>query len=156
MYIYFFVTNYLLPVSVISVLYTITARKLWFQEAPGDDLNQNRERQQQTKRKFVRMLIIVFTAFALCWLPGQMFQLYLAITEWANDLPIVQAACNWFGYNNSAVNPWLYICLKSKINHAFSTLIGRKRHMGNRLCKTGVTDMTLAVPAERRRNKHVN
>ena len=140
-YMYFFVINYLLPVSIISVLYTITARRLWLQKAPGEGLNQNRERQQQTKRKVVRMLIIVFTAFALCWLPGQVFQLYLAITEWAKDLPIVTATCYWFGYNNSAINPWLYICLNSKIHHAFSTLIGRKRH-------TGVTDMTLAETKE--------
>ena len=137
---YFFVINYLLPISVISVLYTITARKLWFHEAPGDNLNQNWQRQQQTKRKVIRTLIIVFTAFALCWLPGQVFQLYLAITEWSKDLPIVTAVCYWFGYNNSAINPWLYICLNSKINNVFSTMIGRKMC----LSKTGVTDMTLA------------
>ena len=154
-YIYFFVINYLLPVSIISVLYTITARKLWSHEAPGEGLNQNRQRQQQTKRKVVRTLIIVFTAFALCWLPGQVFQLYLAITEWPKDLPIVTATCYWFGYNNSAINPWLYICLNSKINHAFSTLIGRKRLMGNRLWKTGVTDMTLAEIKETKQT-HLN
>jgi len=154
-YVYFFVINYLLPVSIISVLYTITARKLWSHEAPGEGLNQNRQRQQQTKRKVVRTLIIVFTAFALCWLPGQVFQLYLAITEWPKDLPIVTATCYWFGYNNSAINPWLYICLNSKINHAFSTLIGRKRLMGNRLWKTGVTDMTLAEIKETKQT-HVN
>ena len=141
---YFFVINYLLPVSVISVLYTSTVRKLWLHEAPGDVLNQNRQRQQQTKRKVVRTLIIVFTAFSLCWLPGQVFQLYLAITECSKDLPIVATVCYWFGYNNSAINPWLYIFLNSKINHEFSTLIGRKIHMANRLWKTGVTDMTLA------------
>ena len=140
---YFFVINYLLPVSVISVLYTITARKLWVYEAPGEGLNQNRQRQQQTRRKVVRMLIIVFTAFALCWLPGQAFQLYLVVTEWAKDLPVVTAACYWFGYNNSAINPWLYIFLNSKINHEFSTLIGRKIYMANRLWKTAVTDMAL-------------
>ena len=123
---YFFVINYLLPVSVISVLYTITARKLWFHEAPGDNLNQNRQRQQQTKRKVIRMLIIVFTAFALCWLPGQAFQLYLVVTEWAKDSPIVQAACNWFGYNNSAINPWLYITLNRRMYKAFSRMTGNK------------------------------
>ena len=140
---YFFVINYLLPVSVISVLYTITARKLWVYEAPGEGLNQNWQRQQQTKRKVVRTLVIVFTAFSLCWLPGQVFQLYLVITEWSKDLPIVSAVCYWFGHSNSAINPWLYIFLNSKINHEFSTLIGRKIYMANRLWKTAVTDMAL-------------
>ena len=138
-YIYFFVINYLLPVSIISILYTITACTLWFHETPGYDSNQNRHRQQHTKRKAVRMLIIVFTVFALCWLPGQVSQLYLAVT--AKSLPIVQTVCYWFGHSNSAINPWLYICLNSKMNHAFSTLIGRKRH-------TGITDMKLAETKE--------
>ena len=125
-YIYFFVINYLLPVSVISVLYTITARKLWFHQAPGDGLIQNDQRRHQTKRRVVRMLIIVFTAFALCWLPGQVFQLYLAITEWSKDLPIVQTACNWFGHSNSAINPWLYISLNRKINRQFMSMMSKR------------------------------
>ena len=139
---YFFVINYLLPVSVISVLCTITARKLWFHEAPGEGLNQNRERQQQTKRKFVRMFIIVFTTFALCWLPGQVFQLYLAVTEWANDLPIVQVACYWFGYNNSAINPWLYISLNRKMYKAFSRMTGNKLQLAKGSLKTDGKEMT--------------
>ena len=123
-YIYFFVINYLLPVSVISILYTIAARKLWLYEAPGDSLTQNHQRQQQTKRRVVRMLIIVFTAFALCWLPGQVFQLYYAVT--AKDLPIVQIACIWFGHSNSAINPWLYIALSSKIHRQFISMMSKR------------------------------
>jgi len=123
-YIYFFVINYLLPVSIISVLYAITARKLWSHKTPGDGLIRNHQRQQQTKRKVVRMLIIVFTAFAFCWLPGQVSQLYLAVTT--KDLPIVQTVCYWFGYNNSAINPWLYISLNSKIHRQFTSMMSKK------------------------------
>ena len=133
-FIYFFTVNYLFPVFIISILYTITARKLWFHEVPGED-EQNRQQQQMTKRKVVRMLIIVFSVFALCWLPGQVFQLYLAITEWSKDLPIVQAACYWFGYNNSAINPWLFIYMNSKMHSAFSSMIGRKFRLEKRSSK---------------------
>ena len=145
---YFFVINYLLPVSVISVLYTITARTLWFYEAPGEGLNQNRQRQQQTKRKVVRMLIIVFAAFALCWLPGQVFQLYLVVTEWAKNLPIVTAACYWFGYNNSAINPWLYICLNRKMYNAFSRMTGNKLQLVKGTLKTDKEEITPRVTNE--------
>ena len=131
LYIYFFIINYLLPVSIISILYTITARKLWFHEVPGD-VEQNRPQLQLTKRKVLRMLIIVFSVFALCWLPGQVFQLYLAVTEGVKDLPVVQVACLWFGYNNSAINPWLYICMNSKMCNAFSSMIGSKVRLEKR------------------------
>ncbi len=125
-YIYFFVINYLFPVSIISILYTITARKLWFHVAPGDGLSQNHQQQEITKRKVVRMLIIVFTTFAVCWLPGQIYQLYVAITEWEKDLRNVSVACYWFGYNNSAINPWLYVGMNSKMYKAFTRMIGKR------------------------------
>ena len=134
LYIYLFTINYLFPVFIISILYTITARKLWFHEVPGDD-EQNRQHQQMTKRKVLRMLIIVFSVFALCWLPGQVFQLYLAVTEGSKDLPFPQVACYWFGYNNSAINPWLYISMNSKMHSAFSTIIGRKFRLEKRNSK---------------------
>ncbi|XP_078371836.1 substance-P receptor-like [Oculina patagonica] len=142
-YIYFFVINYLCPVTIISILYTITARKLWFHEAPGDDLLQNRQQQQLTKRKVVRMLIIVFTAFALCWLPGQVYQLYMAIT--GKQPPIVSVACFWFGYNNSAINPWLYISLNSKINYHFSRMITKNRTSKKKEAKEKKRDMRVTI-----------
>ena len=130
-YIYFFVINYLFPTIIISTLYIETARKLWFHRAPGDVLSQNRQHQEKiTKRRVVRMLIIVFTSFAFCWLPGQVFQLLWASTKWAQNFPTVKLVCLWFGYNNSAINPWLYIGLNTNMRNAFSKLIGR----GGNIC----------------------
>ena len=126
-YIYFFVINYLFPTSIISTLYIITARKLWFHRAPGDVLSQNRQHQEITKRRVVRTLIIVFTVFALCWLPGQVFQLFLAVTTWAWKFPSIMAACFWCGYNNSAINPWLYIGMNTNMRNSLSKMTGRGR-----------------------------
>ena len=86
------------------------------------------------------MLIIVFSVFALCWLPGQVFQLYLAVTEWSKDLPTVQVACYWFGYNN-AINPWLYICLNNKTHSALSSMIGGKFRLEKRNSKFDNSEM---------------
>ena len=40
--------------------------------------------------------------------------------------PIVRFVCFWFGHANSAVNPWLYIFLSTKINMAFIRIVSRK------------------------------
>ena len=127
-FLYLLVLNYLLPLSAISVLYTITARKLWLHNAPGDHhLAHNREQQEITKRRVVRMLIIVVTVFALCWLPGQVFHLIIAITAGNLVMPqILMNLCFWFGHANSAINPWLYIFLSSKIKAAFARMVGGK------------------------------
>ena len=71
-YLLLFVVNYLIPLAVISCLYTITAWNLWFHVAPGvNTLRGNRAQLETSKRRVIRMLIIVTCAFALCWLAPQ-------------------------------------------------------------------------------------
>ena len=126
-FVYFFAIGYLIPLSVTSILYARTARTLWFQSAPGNILVQNREQQESTKRRVVRMLIIVLTVFALCWLPGQVYHLFVAVTVFkANWPPVVMNACFWFGHANSAINPWLYILLSRKFHTAFKRMLSKK------------------------------
>ena len=143
-FVYYFVINYLLPLSVIFILYAIIAHRLWFHDVPGNQLlDQNRENREITKRKVVRMLIIIVTVFALCWLPGQVNHL---LSIWVKDLPsIVMNVCFWFGHANSAINPWLYIGMNSKINSAASTLINRKSKSRNPSSKRNLQlDMGIA------------
>ena len=129
-YLLLFVVNYLIPLVVISFLYTITAWNLWFNVAPGvNTLRRDRAQLETSKRRVVRMLIIVTCAFALCWLPPQVVHMMKVIHAYEADLhiqPIVSFVCFWFGHANSAVNPWLYIFLSTKINTAFTRIVSRK------------------------------
>ena len=73
------------------------------------------------------MLIIVTCAFAFCWLPPQVVHMMIVIRASKFQLqPIVSFVCFWFGHANSAVNPWLYIFLSTKINTAFTRIVSRK------------------------------
>ena len=123
-----FVVNYLIPLVIISFLYTITAWNLWFHVAPGvNNLRGNRAQLETSKRRVVRMLIIVTCAFALCWLPPQVVHMMTVIRASKFQLqPIVSFVCFWFGHANSAVNPWLYIFLSTKINTAFTRIVNIK------------------------------
>lgn len=107
---YLFFISYLLPLVVMTVLYTKVAHKIWFHKAPGNQLIQNQQRQEIGKRKVVRMLVIIVATFALCWLPAQCFHLFIGITAFANPPPyFVMYLVYWLGHANSAINPWLYI-----------------------------------------------
>ncbi|XP_022795911.1 RYamide receptor-like [Stylophora pistillata] len=129
-YLFLVVVNYLIPLSVISVIYTITARRLWFHVAPGvEHLAGIREQLETSKRRVVKMLIIVTCAFALCWLPAQVVHMKYVMQKWNIHItpqPIVEFVCFWFGHANSAINPWLYIFLSTKINTAFTRIFRRK------------------------------
>ena len=132
-YTYFFAVGFLLPLAVISGLYTLVARKLWLHEVPVDhNKNENQREQEIPKKKVIRMLIIVVVVFAVCWLPVQVYHM----DEGVNMLSeggamwhpyVIIYICYWLSQANSAINPWLYIGLNGKMKAAFTKII-RCRH----------------------------
>ena len=128
--IYLFIITYLVPLVLVSILYGKTAHAIWFRRVPGNELNENQQQQQDiSKKRGVRMLIIIVVTFAICWLPGQAFNLFWAVTQFRVSVPdIVMYLSFWLGHANSAINPWLYIALSTNIRSAFLQILGRKPH----------------------------
>ena len=137
---YLFIVTYFVPLVVISILYGKTAHAIWFRHVPGNELNENQQhRQEISKKRAVRMLIIIVITFAICWLPGQALTLFWAVTRFTIDLPdILMYLAFWLGHANSAINPWLYIALSTNIRSAFMQMLGRKQqgHLDKRSCQT--------------------
>ena len=143
---YLFSISYLLPLVVMTVLYTKVAHKIWFRKAPGNQLSQHQQRQEIGKRKVVRMLVIIVATFALCWLPAQCFHLFIGITVFAHPPPyFVMYLVYWLGHANSAINPWLYIRLSSSIKLAFNRMV-RRGFSGMSTSQSRKTKSTRAVP----------
>ena len=134
-YAYLFAVGFLLPLAVISFLYTLVARKLWLHEVPLDhNICEIQREQEIPKKKVIRMLIIVVVVFAVCWLPVHVYQMDEGVSgivvsggaaNW--DPYVIIYICYWFSQANSAINPWLYIGLNGKIKAAFKNMI-RCRH----------------------------
>ena len=104
---------------------------LWFNQAPGNHLIEEQQRRQLvTRRKVVRMLVIIVVVFAICWLPAQAIHLFWVATAFRENLPaIVMYLGFWVAHANSAINPWLYIALSTKIRLAFNRMVTfRKSH----------------------------
>ncbi|CAH3177275.1 unnamed protein product [Porites lobata] len=130
-YLYIFLITYLIPLAIICPLYAKAARKLWFNQAPGNHLIEEQQRRQLvTRRKVVRMLVIIVVVFAICWLPAQALHLILAAKAYRDNPPaIVMYLGFWVAHANSAINPWLYIALSTKIRLAFNRMVTfRKSH----------------------------
>ena len=134
-YLYIFFITYIIPLAIICPLYAKAARKLWFNQAPGNHLIEEQQRRQLvTRRKVVRMLVIIVVVFAICWLPAQALHLFWAATPYSDHLPaIVMYLGFWVAHANSAINPWLYIALSTKIRLAFNRMVTvRKSHLALR------------------------
>ena len=138
---YIFFITYLLPLVVISILYAKVVYKIWFHEAPGNQMIGNHQQQQQIiKRRVIRMLVIIVVVFALSWLPAQAYHLFLAITTWeVNVPPLAMYLFYWLGHANSAINPWLYVGLSSKIRSAFTRMVSKKFSAGSLSSRTKLT-----------------
>ena len=130
-YLYIFFITYIIPLAIICPLYAKAARKLWYNQASGNHLIEEQQRRQLvTRRKVVRMLVIIVVVFAICWLPAQALHLILAAKAYRDNPPaIVMYLGFWVAHANSAINPWLYIALSTKIRLAFNRMVTfRKSH----------------------------
>ncbi|KAJ7355148.1 hypothetical protein OS493_027940 [Desmophyllum pertusum] len=119
-YTYLFLLMYLIPLLVISSLYTLVGRALSRRNVPTGA----EQRNEMTKRKVVRTLVIITAVFAFCWLPTQCYHFILAFHPDEGSLPrYVMVLCFWSGHANSAVNPWLYMMLTKKFRKALRDVL---------------------------------
>ena len=128
---YVFLLLYLVPLLVITTLYTLIFHALYRRHVPGLTSSEAQHRNELTKRKVVRMLVIITAVFAICWLPSHVYNFILAFRPDIHnfELPIyVQYFCFWLGHANSAINPWLYMTLSESFRKALCTAMHGSRY----------------------------
>ena len=64
-----FVVLYAVPLLTMSVLYSFVVYKLWVRKVPRNQTAENQLRAEKSKKKVLKMLMVVVLLFALCWLP---------------------------------------------------------------------------------------
>lgn len=131
-YTYLFILMYLVPLIIITILYTLICCTLWRRSMPGEASSETEKRNEITKRRVVRMLVIITAVFALCWFPAHFYHMLLAYRlDVHKKLPhYIMTLCFALGHANSAVNPWLYMMLNEKFRIGLSaTLHGRGPRM---------------------------
>lgn len=122
-----FVVLYLIPLAIIAWLYILIGRRLWSREIPGVTTAHQKRQNESSKRKVLRMLIIVVVTFALCWLPTHIMHLmgYFFTEKYKALLAFrhVEISFYFLSHANSAINPCLYIFLNQRFNHEFKNIL---------------------------------
>nr|XP_014288016.1 uncharacterized protein LOC112209993 [Halyomorpha halys] len=123
---------FILPLSILIVLYTVIARHLIRDPGTANSGDNIRARKQ-----VVLMLATVVLSFFLCLLPFRVFTFWVIISP--DDITALGEQtylnllyfCRLMHYLNSAINPILYNLMSSKFRQGFGRLVGirRKRHL---------------------------
>ncbi|KYM92273.1 Tachykinin-like peptides receptor 86C [Atta colombica] len=121
----FLTVTYLVPMSVMAVCYTCMGRKLWGSKSIGE-LTHYQKEAMKSKRKVVKMFIIVVTIFAVCWLPYQGFFIFVYHHRHFAENSYVQhvyLSFYWLAMSNSMVNPIIYYWMNNRFRVYFELVI---------------------------------
>ncbi|XP_061573044.1 tachykinin receptor 3-like [Cololabis saira] len=112
---------YLLPLVVMAITYTIVGVSLWASEIPGDS-SDSYHGQLRAKRKVVKMMIIVVSTFALCWLPYHVYFIATVLTKHLSKWKYIQQvylSVMWLAMSSTMYNPIIYCCLNNRFRAGF-------------------------------------
>ncbi|XP_052784987.1 allatostatin-A receptor-like [Mya arenaria] len=118
----FFACGYVLPLSLIVVLYGFMLKRLLYGVVPGGS---QRAESIRSKKRVTKMVVIVVVIFALCWLPIQIvfiIQNFGNFDEGVHSIAI-QMVSNCLAYMNSCVNPILYAFLSDNFRRSFKKVL---------------------------------
>ncbi|XP_022100408.1 neuropeptide FF receptor 2-like isoform X2 [Acanthaster planci] len=151
-----FVAVYLLPLFLMSVTYTRIGCTLKSRSThgPGVKVEATVSTQERSKRKVIKMLAVVVSIFAVCWLPYHILNL---VQDWsanveAQNIPKdLWFICTWLGYANSAMNPFVYCGFNENFRRGFVDAFtgrwcaGKKRQVkpNKSVCSSQVTEGTV-------------
>ncbi|XP_036029870.1 bombesin receptor subtype-3 [Onychomys torridus] len=119
-----FLVFYIIPLSIISVYYSLIARTLYKSTLNIPTEEQSHARKQIESRKRIAKTVLVLVAlFAVCWLPTHLLYLYHSFTYESYEDPsavpfMVTIVSRVLAFSNSCVNPFaLYWLSKTFQKH---------------------------------------
>ncbi|XP_017145064.1 tachykinin-like peptides receptor 99D isoform X1 [Drosophila miranda] len=115
------ILTYILPIVSMTVTYSRVGIELWGSKTIGECTPRQTEN-VRSKRRVVKMMIVVVLIFAICWLP---FHSYFIVTSCYPDIteaPFIQElylAIYWLAMSNSMYNPIIYCWMNSRFRYGF-------------------------------------
>ena len=124
-----FTTTYIIPMSIITIVYTMAGLRLWSRKLPGHRNLMAHKKAQASSRRATAMLITVVIVFALSWFPFQALEMIRILNKQILDdftIPMeVHYVIPWFGFCNSAINPILYVIFSENYRREFNRILCR-------------------------------
>ncbi|ODM95714.1 Tachykinin-like peptide receptor 99D, partial [Orchesella cincta] len=116
------VIQYFFPLIILSVGYTLMAKKLWGTTAPGNKEESRDAVVLRNKKKVIKMLALVVLLFAVCWFPLQTYYFSSTLIPSINQyqyINIIWFSFHWLAMSNSCCNPFIYAIYNDKFQREF-------------------------------------
>ncbi|XP_076318139.1 tachykinin-like peptides receptor 86C [Tachypleus tridentatus] len=123
--------TYAVPMISMGIAYTFMGHALWGGKAIGEITERHKE-VIKSKKKVVRMLIVIVLIFAICWLPYHVFFLYTyhypetAYTDYVQPMFLV---FYWLAMSNSVYNPIIYYWANKRFKGYFQSILCCRKNL---------------------------
>lgn len=132
-YLTIFILLYCVPLVILTVLYTLIARKLWQRKIPGNVSKARFRSTEKEKRRIVKALVLIVVVFAICWFPAHVmhYLVYYRKDIYRKIPQEVEVFFFWLCHANSIINPCLYMLIspsyRKRFRRSFQHLFGCSR-----------------------------
>ncbi|KAM7296467.1 hypothetical protein ISCGN_021625 [Ixodes scapularis] len=120
----FFMASFVIPLTLIFILYVLMLKRLWFGVTPGGRISRESVR---SKKRVTRLVVVVVMVFAVCWCPVQVVLVLKSVDLYGLPMNptriVIQIASQILAYTNSCVNPFLYAFLSDNFRKSFRKII---------------------------------
>ena len=121
-----FLAQYVIPVTLTAIAYGFIVHFMWCERLTiGHPSVVQQKSHDRTRRKTVKMLIVVVVIFSACWLP---LNIYHLLTDLHPDSAFfahnsaVYLACHWLATSSACYNPFIYCWLNESFQNELRNL----------------------------------
>ncbi|XP_050312828.1 tachykinin-like peptides receptor 99D isoform X2 [Anthonomus grandis grandis] len=117
----FLVVTYLIPIISMSYTYARIGIELWGSQSIGE-CTQRQMENIKSKRRVVKMMMVVVIIFAVCWLPYQLYFILVSYFPSITTSEYIQEtflAIYWLAMSNSMYNPIIYCWMNARFRRGF-------------------------------------
>ncbi|CAH1987451.1 unnamed protein product [Acanthoscelides obtectus] len=121
----FLLITYVIPMTLMTVCYTIMGKELWGSKAIGEKTQRQMDA-IRSKKKIVKMFILVVLIFGLCWLPYHGYFIYVYFDTsiiYHRYTQHVYLGFYWFAMSNAMVNPVIYYWMNARFKQYYRSVM---------------------------------
>nr|BAM72016.1 rhodopsin [Engraulis japonicus] len=117
--IYMFVVHFMCPFFIITFCYgnLVCAVKA------AAAAQQESETTQRAEREVTRMVVIMFIAFLVCWVPYASVAWFIFCNQGSEFGPVFMTMPAFFAKSSAIYNPLIYVCMNKQFRHCMITTL---------------------------------